>query len=31
VDGVDLTGRDVPVLDDGAEHSVRVVLGESSA
>ena len=27
VDGVDLTGKDVPVLNDGAEHSVRVVLG----
>jgi cyclic beta-1,2-glucan synthetase len=31
VDGVDRTGQDVPVLDDGAEHSVRVVLGDSSA
>ena len=27
VDGVDCTGRDIPVLDDGSEHTVRVVLG----
>jgi cyclic beta-1,2-glucan synthetase len=27
VDGVDVTGRDVPIATDGAEHSVRVVLG----
>ena len=27
VDGVDRTGHDVPILDDGAEHHVRVVLG----
>ena len=27
VDGVDQTGRDVAVVDDGAVHRVRVVLG----
>jgi cyclic beta-1,2-glucan synthetase len=27
VDGVDCTGRDIPLVDDGAEHAVRVVLG----
>jgi cyclic beta-1,2-glucan synthetase len=27
VDGVDRTGQDIPILDDGAEHHVRVVLG----
>jgi len=27
VDGVDRTGQDIAVLDDGAEHLVRVVLG----
>ena len=27
VDGVDRTGHDIPILDDGAEHPVRVVLG----
>jgi len=27
VDGVDCTSRDIPVLDDGSEHTVRVVLG----
>jgi cyclic beta-1,2-glucan synthetase len=27
VDGTDFTGKDIPVLNDGAEHSVRVVLG----
>jgi cyclic beta-1,2-glucan synthetase len=27
VDGVDCTGRDIPLLDDGSDHSVTVVLG----
>jgi cyclic beta-1,2-glucan synthetase len=27
VDGVDRTGHDVPIVDDGVEHHVRVVLG----
>jgi cyclic beta-1,2-glucan synthetase len=27
VDGIDFTGKDIPVLNDGAEHSVRVLLG----
>ena len=27
VDGVDLTGQDIPLGDDAVEHSVRVVLG----
>ncbi len=27
VDGVDRTGQDIVVLDDGAEHAVRVVMG----
>jgi cyclic beta-1,2-glucan synthetase len=27
VDGIDSTGKDIPILNDGAEHSVRVVLG----
>lgn len=27
VDGVDRTGHDIPIGDDGAEHAVRVVLG----
>jgi cyclic beta-1,2-glucan synthetase len=27
VDGVDRTGQDIPLLEDGAEHHVRVVLG----
>ena len=27
IDGVDRTGQDVPILNDGAEHHVRVVLG----
>ena len=27
VDGVDQTGRDVAIVDDGAVHQVRVVLG----
>jgi cyclic beta-1,2-glucan synthetase len=27
VDGVDCTGQDIPLLEDGAEHHVRVVLG----
>jgi cyclic beta-1,2-glucan synthetase len=30
VDGVDQTGRDVPIKDDGAVHQVRVVLGVRS-
>ncbi|MDQ3348378.1 MAG: glycosyl transferase family 36, partial [Acidobacteriota bacterium] len=27
LDGADVTGSDVPVVDDGREHSVRVILG----
>lgn len=27
LDGTDITGQDVPIADDGAEHAVRVVLG----
>ena len=29
LDGADVTGRDVPVLRDGSEHVIRVVLGEA--
>ena len=27
IDGADATGRDVPIVDDGAVHQVRVVMG----
>jgi hypothetical protein len=27
VDGVDRTGENIPVVDDGAERTIRVVLG----
>jgi cyclic beta-1,2-glucan glucanotransferase len=27
VDGVDRTGQDIPIADDGAQHSVRVIMG----
>ena len=29
LDGVDITGRDVPIVDDGVPRTIKVVLGEA--